>query len=317
MKNWVFFIAPLGDILILYPIGDVFAFLPYKVSPRLSVHVWYHKVSYSGDFVSNSLINLEKSTFCAFLSSLAYSTRDLIEETAKCLDMEVDFFGNENHAFVLYNDKEVYLSFRGANSVKDFFIDGQAFKVHRSYGRVHNGFADTFERLYPLISKFKHFESTYGQAVLYGEDRSKTIYVCGHSQGGAVAILCARWFASNTKWDIKVYTYGQPRVGDWRWRRNYNRLKLEHYRFVHAQDIVTKVPRLGYWHVGTPIYINDKSEFVKRNPQGWRRFFLIPLLKGIEDHKIFKSYFEILSGKLGGPFLEGRVDRISSILKEN
>lgn len=181
---------------------------------------------------------------------------------------------------------------------------------------VHNGFVDGWERLRPLIAKFKHFETTRGQPVLYGQDRSKTIYIMGHSLGGALAAICSFWMGEKTEWDIKVYTYGEPRSGGWRWKRNYNKLGLEHFRFIHADDIVTKVPRLWFYHVGTPVFLNEAGEVVKRNPQGWRQFFLWPLVKGIEDHMVFKNYFSNISGKLKTPFLGGVIDDVCEELRK-
>ncbi len=261
-------------------------------------------------------LDLEKSAFCAFLSTLAYAPKSLIEETAKRLNFGVEFFENQNFAYAFYNDKEVYLAFRGTQNAKDFLTDGSAVMVHREYGLVHNGFVDSFERLKPLIAKFKHFETTSGQPVLYGQDKSKTIYIVGHSLGGAMAALCSYWLGSSTDWDIKVYTYGEPRSGNWRWKRNYNKLGIEHFRFVHNQDIVTKVPRLWFYHTGTPIYLNEAGEIVKGSPQGWRRFFMLPMVKGIEDHMVFKNYFTSLSNTLKMPFLGGVVKDICEALSK-
>lgn len=268
------------------------------------------------EILVDQALDLEKASFCAFLSCLAYAPNSLIEESAKRLNMGVEFFENKNFAFAFYNDKEVYLSFRGTKNAMDFLSDGSAFMVRRPYGLVHNGFVDAFERLKPLIAKFKHFETTYGKPVLYGQDKSKTIYTTGHSLGAAMCALCAYWLGESTEWDIKVYTAGQPRVGNWRWKRNYNKLGLEHFRFVHGDDIVTKVPRLWFYHVGNPIYMNDKGEIIKRNPQGWKRFFMFPLIKGVADHLMFKNYFSNISGKLTNPFLNGLVQDICEVLKK-
>ena len=47
-----------------------------------------------------------------------------------------------------------------------------------------------------------------------------------------------------------IYTFGQPRVGDWRFRDSYNSCELlgRTFRVVHGDDFVPRVPWLLGWY---------------------------------------------------------------------
>ncbi|RKP14852.1 Alpha/Beta hydrolase protein, partial [Piptocephalis cylindrospora] len=68
------------------------------------------------------------------------------------------------------------------------------------------------------------------------------ILVCGHSLGGALAQLCAADLKSTLGGaegpiDIRVWTVGQPRVGNRRWSEHYASLDLPTTRIVHSKDL--------------------------------------------------------------------------------
>jgi len=74
------------------------------------------------------------------------------------------------------------------------------------------------------------------------------IIVTGHSLGAATAtLILANLFASA---EVKlpmdrlfIYTYGQPRVGDWNFATWYNgKIGGRHFRVVHYNEIVTHIP---------------------------------------------------------------------------
>ena len=53
----------------------------------------------------------------------------------------------------------------------------------------------------------------------------------------------------------ELHTFGSPRVGCKRWIRHAN---VTHYRWVHNNDVVTRVPPvfMGYRHCGDVIYLD-------------------------------------------------------------
>jgi triacylglycerol lipase len=94
----------------------------------------------------------------------------------------------------------------------------------------------------------------------------------------------------------ELHTFGSPRVGCKRWIRHAD---VIHYRWVHNNDIVTRVPPafMGYRHCGNEIYLDRygrirKLTGVLRSRDRWRgmvKGLLKWRLDMLTDHSI-KQY---------------------------
>ena len=121
----------------------------------------------------------------------------------------------------------------------------------------------------------------------------RTIFLCGHSLGGAIATVCA----SRLEKDVEeLYTYGSPRVGGDIFRDN---LLVDHCRVVNNNDMVAKVPFwfMGYRHHGYLTYINHYGNIrtltswqrLKDQIRGrWCALRNFQMFDGIRDHDIGK-----------------------------
>lgn len=136
------------------------------------------------------------------------------------------------------------------------------------------------------------------------------LYFCGHSLGGAMATICAgrcllSYIDSNPK---QLFTYGSPRVGC----KNYiGYVKLDYYRFVNNNDIVTRVPPtwMGYAHAGKEIYFNRNGDikdygYLMKRRDRWRGF-----LGGLHKWKV--DHFSDHSAHLYCQYL------VKAVRKEN
>ena len=91
-------------------------------------------------------------------------------------------------------------------------------------------------------------------------DPKKKLIIAGHSLGGATATLIADLLWESGNVNIGLVTAGSPRPGGRRLKR---RIKdLEHYRFVHGNDIVPATPPwlAGYVHTHPVIKLEDAND---------------------------------------------------------
>eukprot|EP00898_Chlorokybus_atmophyticus_P000968 jgi/Chlat1/1872/Chrsp141S02177 len=128
--------------------------------------------------------------------------------------------------------------------------------------KVHTGFCGAWQSVAAQVLN-----------VVETEQRSKRlpVLVCGHSLGGALAMLCAydlRMHASVLPGELFVYTFGAPRVGNLALAAQYNSLVPNTFRLVHARDTVTKVPLVvfGFKHAGRVVLLNARNSDLLVDP---------------------------------------------------
>ncbi|WP_051264008.1 lipase family protein [Teredinibacter turnerae] len=143
---------------------------------------------------------------------------------------------------------QLFLIFRGttkANNKADFITDARIGLTSGPSGwSVHIGFNHTFTSMLPEI---RAFISSLKEPIT-------TVHCIGHSLGGAVATLAADWSYANICKDVKLYTFGQPRVGLTGYAMHLTqRLGKENiHRVYHTTDPVPMVPVFPYAHSPLP-----------------------------------------------------------------
>ncbi len=201
------------------------------------------------------------SWWLADASFLVYGTSDFILQAFQDSPLPRQGFGvqwigtaADNRGMILSNEATIVVVFRGTrlqtHNVFDFaevvliheddlWTDSQFLPAAcRVGGRVHEGFRDAYAEISDRLD-----------AVVSARRSGQSLWLTGHSLGGALATLAAAHFA-----DVPVqgtYTFGCPRVGD----KAFGSVLPRHayYRFVHRDDWVPTVPPelLGYVHAGT------------------------------------------------------------------
>lgn len=168
----------------------------------------------------------------------------------------------DTQGFICGDAEHVVVAFRGTEveKLRDWLTDLSVRMMEAAElgGRVHEGFELSLDAVWDQVIKGIKKLSGAGQ----------TLWVTGHSLGGALATLLARWLSADQR-PFSVSTFGQPRVGDQGFARNYRR---RHFRFVNNRDLVPTVPPrimpgwfwppAFYTHVGDLQFFDGKGRLV-------------------------------------------------------
>lgn len=155
-------------------------------------------------------------------------------------------FGRDGASVTDLPDGGTLLVFRGTISAGpagflDWLNDLRARLVSRPEypGRVHEGFADALDNLWPMI---------------YGLEAP--LCISGHSLGASLALLAAvRLVRGSAYWrehPPEVVQLAAPMTGDYAFAEGCEGLQVTSY--INPADCVPQLPPflLGYWTVGTP-----------------------------------------------------------------
>ncbi|MDR6925115.1 hypothetical protein J2Y56_001148 [Pseudomonas sp. BE134] len=151
-------------------------------------------------------------------------------------DRKLGADSTDTQAFITHYDELILIAVRGTYEiVADGLRDADAFQVpfEDTDSKVHRGFYQAAQKAYDFAVKY--LDKFYaGQKLL----------ICGHSLGGAVALLLSEMLRRRPEgYKIQLYTYGAPRAGDANFAKG--AADLVHYRMVNHNDPVPSVP--GTW----------------------------------------------------------------------
>ena len=183
----------------------------------------------------------------------------------------------DTHCLVTELADCVIIAFRGTDSIRDWITDADFWRTQFSIragedmAEVHSGFLAAFDSILPKLTE--HLNE-----IVVG---TRTVFITGHSLGGALAILCALEMQRRNFNVAQVYTFGQPRVGNAAFKRLYDAVLGDRtFRVVYQEDIVPRVPHLPsfmdfYRHCGQEVFISSTTpvETVSDlwiNPPLWR-----------------------------------------------
>lgn len=150
----------------------------------------------------------------------------------------------------------------GRSDAKDTedVMDTQVEEKHFKRARIHKGFANAYRSVAPRIVSIV-------KGLLKRQHRP--ICITGHSLGGALAILCGLDFSLQRtfkKDEILLSTFGTPRVGNVAFADVYENAVPSSWRIVVAPDMVARLPKVGYRHVGKKVLLTvDGDLFIDPN----------------------------------------------------
>jgi hypothetical protein len=165
--------------------------------------------------------------------------------------LRVDIWTDNTEFAILSNAEWVIVCFRGSDEPLDWVsllgspnFPSTMIIAPPNWGpnvRVHKGFYDALDTVYPIISNEVRNRMSGGAK----------LFLTGHSRGGALANLCAYRLQRDQIHVSGVYTFGAPRVGDQNFRAMYESLDdlwNRTFRMVRNDDPGPKWPDVGFDH---------------------------------------------------------------------
>ncbi len=189
-----------------------------------------------------------------------------------------------------------YIAIRGTSNFKNVILDASFSKrtSRRFQVNLHAGFKKSAEWVF--------------DAVAPELDKSKPVYITGHSLGGAIAAILDGYLRTAGFTVKRVVTFGQPRVTD-KFGSSVLQLDAINFRFlrvVHEKDAVSLVPKLGWVHYAPELVIHaDKSfciwpgRYVSEKVNGksfmnWLKNLTAEHIGNPKDHSM-KKYLKLLT----------------------
>lgn len=147
----------------------------------------------------------------------------------------------------------ILIAFEGTREIRQWITDAKAWRTNIKGSHIHTGFYQVIVSLLPaIVEKLKAMPM-------------KPIVVCGHSLGGALALLGAFRIAA-WGWTVhSIYTFGQPRVCDATGVHLYGNLADRTYRITNGADIVPWTPDwilAGYRHAGIEYWMPSTGSII-------------------------------------------------------
>lgn len=235
---------------------------------------------------------------CAILADLSYATPTGIPQDVfvgvPCLDLEAAFFLESNEDAELYTlilPSAIVFLCRGTESMRDVKTDLMVLKTkfpELQGAKVHRGFSRQFMSIRGTIMKHVlAFAFAGGLAGGLACGQRTTVLFVGHSLGGALATLGAAAVKSNfPHLFVECTTFGCPRVGNRAFASWFNDHIDAHDRYVMGNDVVPRMPRINYSHVGNERSLGPPS----RMGCFWR------LVGDVRDH-LMTSYIDALRAR--------------------
>lgn len=141
--------------------------------------------------------------------------------------------GTDTQAFICHHHEVILIAVRGTASGADGIRDANAHQVPfvSGVGKAHEGFYQAYQAMRDFV--LRYLDQFYS---------GQRIVICGHSLGGAIALLLAEGLrrTQDVHYNILLYTYGAPRAADSEFTNGAT--ALVHHRIVNHNDPVPSVP---------------------------------------------------------------------------
>ena len=209
------------------------------------------------EMLAKTALNISQSTYC--LDTISISNM----ECATCsTDNEYQRLIKQDNELIIigYNTiyKTIFASFRGSVNIQNW-IDNIHVSQIQPYNNtdisVEKGFYNLFTNLKDdVIKEIQDVSKKYN---------TRELLITGHSLGGALSTLLTfeMLYVENTNMNIKLITFGSPRVGNEYFVSIFNEYSIYCNRITHYYDMVPHIPQefLNYVHVSQEIWYNEEN----------------------------------------------------------
>jgi triacylglycerol lipase len=150
--------------------------------------------------------------------------------------------------YVFTYNKSAVIVFRGTDNTVDWIVNLVTTTTSVEHGDIHRGFSNACQ---PLQSQVKDALQKH---------KIKRVWLCGHSLGGALAIVSAYDLLADQNIDVAgVVTFGQPAVAKFDLAQYIDtRLLGKYARFVNRNDIVPRLP-VTFKPCGRLVWFTDEG----------------------------------------------------------
>ncbi len=185
----------------------------------------------------------------------------------------------DTQALIIDGSDRIIVSFKGSTSLRNLRTSLAVY--HERLKNVvptnidgedeHERLTKLFQGSYEAAKIHKGFAMAYASVahrVMGGikrlhEENPRPIFLTGHSLGGALATICSLdiWVKLRiSRRSIFVSTFGSPRVGNEAFKRVYNSVIVLHWRIVVDPDMVAKLPKGMFRHVGKKVTLTQHGD---------------------------------------------------------
>ena len=140
--------------------------------------------------------------------------------------------------FVATTADIIYVVFRGTQTISEWITNATFPQVDYDFvddgGKTYRGFTKIYQTINEAVI------TTVNNLIASGI--YSTLYVTGHSLGGALAVLAAPELRDRTSLTPIMYNFAAPRVGDPSFSQRYSELVKNSWRTVNSNDLVPTLP---------------------------------------------------------------------------
>ena len=166
----------------------------------------------------------------------------------KDIDIQNTIVSETNIVIAYDNVQDAQIvSFRGSSNI-DNWISNIKVEFISPYPnkniRVHKG----------LYEEYLLYKNAVIESLNY-----TNIVISGHSSGAALGMFLA--YDIHNVYNVTLYTYGKPRIGNAHFADSVSESNIIHYRITHSDDIVPHLPEelFGYVHTNTEVWFYDDT----------------------------------------------------------